>query len=55
MKLPLNEDFTQKLNKLEDWEQTLILSSIQKIASMMKAKELAKKDVQKKLEKIESR
>lgn len=42
----LNEDFTQKLNKLEDWEQTLILSSIQRIASMMKAKELTKKDIQ---------
>ena len=47
----LNEDFTQKLNKLEDWEQTLILSSIQRIASMMEAEKLAKKDIQKKLEK----
>jgi len=55
MKLPSNEDFTQKFNQLEDWEQTLILSSIQKIASMMEAKKIAKKDIQKKLEKIESR
>ena len=47
----LNEDFTQKLNKLEDWEQTLILSSIQRIASMMEAEKLTKKDIQKKLEK----
>jgi len=50
----LNEDFNQKFNKLEDWEQTLILSSIQRIASMMEAEKLAKKDIQKKLEKIKS-
>ncbi len=43
----LNEDFTQKFNQLEDWEQTLILSSIQRIASMMEAEKLAKKDLQK--------
>ncbi|MCG2790218.1 MAG: hypothetical protein L6305_00505, partial [Actinomycetia bacterium] len=55
MKLPSNEDFTQKFNQLEDWEQTLILSSIQKISSMMKTEKLTKKDIQKKLEKIESR
>ena len=54
MKLPSNEDFTQKFDKLEDWEQTLILSSIQRIASMMEAEKLAKKDIQKKLEKIKS-
>ena len=48
----LNEDFTQKFNQLEDWEQTLILSSIQRIASMMEAEKLAKKDLQKKLEKF---
>ena len=48
----LNEDFNQKFNKLEDWEQTLILSSIQRIASMMEAEKLAKKDRQKKLEKF---
>ena len=48
----LNEDFTQKFNQLEDWEQTLILSSIQRIASMMEAEKLAKKDLQKKLEKL---
>ena len=51
----LNEEFTQKFNKLEDWEQNLILSSIQKISSMMKTEKLTKKDIQKKLEKIESR
>lgn len=48
----LSEDFNQKFNKLEDWEQTLILSSIQRIASMMEAEKLAKKDRQKKLEKF---
>jgi len=48
----LNENFTQKFNQLEDWEQTLILSSIQRIASMMEAEKLAKKDIQKKLEKF---
>lgn len=55
MKLPSNEYFTQKFNQLEDWEQTLILSSIQKNSSMMKTEKLTKKDIQKKLEKIESR
>jgi len=48
----LNDNFTQKFNKLEDWEQSLILSSIQRIASMMEAEKLAKKDIQKKLEKL---
>jgi len=48
----LNENFTQKFNQLEDWEQTLILSTIQRIASMMEAEKLAKKDLQKKLEKF---
>jgi len=48
----LNEDFTQKFNQLEDWEQNLILSSIQRIASMMEAKKIAKKDIQKKLKKF---
>ncbi len=43
----LNENFTQKFNQLEDWEQTLILSTIQRIASMMEAEKLAKKDLQK--------
>jgi len=52
MKLPSNEDFTQKFNQLEDWEQTLILSSIQKISSMMKTEKLTKKDIQKKLKKF---
>lgn len=32
----LQEDFLIKFEKLKDWEQNLILSSIQRIASMMK-------------------
>ncbi|MEA2021958.1 MAG: MarR family transcriptional regulator [Candidatus Caldatribacteriota bacterium] len=51
----LNEEFIQKFNKLEDWEQTLILSSIQKIASMMKTEKLIKKDIQKKLKNIKNK
>jgi len=43
----LNGDFTQKFNKLEDWEQTLILSSIQRIASMMETKKIIKKSREK--------
>lgn len=31
----LQEEFVQRFNNLEDWEQTLILSSIQRIAAMM--------------------
>lgn len=36
----LQEEFVIEFNKLHEWEQTLILSSIQRIASMMHAKEL---------------
>ncbi|MFC1493184.1 MarR family winged helix-turn-helix transcriptional regulator [candidate division KSB1 bacterium] len=36
----LQENFIAKLRKLEDWEQTLILSSLQRIASMMEAGKL---------------
>lgn len=50
----LNEDFTQKFKRLNDWEQTLILSSIQRIASMMETEKLAKKEFQKKLEKFKA-
>jgi DNA-binding MarR family transcriptional regulator len=37
----LQERFILEFNKLKEWEQTLILSSIQRIASMMKAKEIS--------------
>jgi DNA-binding MarR family transcriptional regulator len=36
----LQEDFVERLSKLKPWEQTLILSSVQRIASMMQADEL---------------
>ena len=31
----LQEEFVQRFNALEEWEQTLLLSSIQRIAAMM--------------------
>jgi DNA-binding MarR family transcriptional regulator len=34
----LQENFVETFYKLEDWEQTLILSSLQRVASMMGAK-----------------
>ena len=37
---PLQEHFIQKFCQLEEWEQTLLLSSMQRIASMMDATEL---------------
>ena len=36
----LQEDFINKFRELEHWEQTLILSSIQRIAAMMGAEEI---------------
>jgi DNA-binding MarR family transcriptional regulator len=36
----LQEEFLTKFNKLERWEQNLILSSLQRIASMMKLEEI---------------
>ena len=39
----LQEHFIQEFDKLQDWEQTLILSSMQRIASMMRAKDLEAK------------
>jgi DNA-binding MarR family transcriptional regulator len=36
----LQESFTAKFRKLEDWEQTLILSSLQHIAAMMDARDV---------------
>lgn len=34
---PLQEHFINSFNKLQDWEQTLILSSLQRIGQMMNA------------------
>lgn len=36
----LQERFTERFAQLEDWEQTLLLSSLQRIASLMDAGEL---------------
>lgn len=36
----LQENFVETFYKLEDWEQTLILSSLQRVAMMMGAKKL---------------
>lgn len=36
----LQEDFTEEFDKLEDWERTQILSSLQRVVSMMEAKHL---------------
>jgi len=36
----LQEDFVEEFRKLEEWEQTLILSSIQRIARMMNAEDI---------------
>ena len=38
----LQETFVRRFNALEEWEQTLILSSIQRISSMMNTSELPK-------------
>ncbi len=36
----MQESFIRAFNKLEDWEQTLILSSLQRVADMMNATDL---------------
>jgi len=38
--LPLQERFVQRFMALEDWEQNQILSALQRVASMMDAREL---------------
>lgn len=38
--LPLQENFVSEYQKLEDWEQSLLLSSVQRISSMMNAEHL---------------
>jgi DNA-binding MarR family transcriptional regulator len=37
---PLQDTFTRRFDRLADWEQTLILSALQRVASMMGADEL---------------
>lgn len=36
----LQEQFIERFSKLQDWEQTLLLSSLQRVASLMDAEEL---------------
>lgn len=36
----LQESFVRQLDKLEDWERSLILSSLQRVATMMNAQDL---------------
>ncbi len=36
----LQEQFTKRFSKLQSWEQTLLLSSLQRVASLMDAEEL---------------
>jgi DNA-binding MarR family transcriptional regulator len=36
---PLQENFINKFQSLEEWEQTLLLSSVQRIANMMNAED----------------
>jgi DNA-binding MarR family transcriptional regulator len=37
---PLQESFVREFSRLEDWEQSLILSSLQRVVRMMEATEL---------------
>ncbi|MGF1757009.1 MarR family transcriptional regulator [Photobacterium sagamiensis] len=38
--LPLQDNFVSEYQQLEDWEQSLLLSSVQRISSMMNAEHL---------------
>ncbi len=38
--LPLQENFVNQFQKLDAWEQSLLLSSVQRISSMMNAEEI---------------
>lgn len=37
---PLQDEFVQRLQNLEDWQKTMILSALQQVASMMDAEKL---------------
>lgn len=37
---PLQQNFINKFQKLEEWEQSLLLSSVQRISSMMNAEDI---------------
>ncbi|MEF1219229.1 MarR family transcriptional regulator, partial [Photobacterium damselae] len=38
--MPLQDSFISQFQTLEDWEQSLLLSSVQRISSMMNAEHL---------------
>ncbi len=38
--LPLQQSFINKFQKLEEWEQSLLLSSVQRISAMMNAEDI---------------
>jgi len=38
--VPLQQQFAQQFNALQDWEQTAIISSLQRVANMMDASDL---------------
>jgi len=38
--LPLQDQFTQQFSDLQDWEKTMIISSLQRIAKMMDAQDI---------------
>lgn len=40
----LKESFTRQFNELEEWEQTLILSSMQRVVAMMKTPKIKTKN-----------
>ncbi len=37
---PLQEQFSARFTDLEDWEQTLIITALQRVASLMNAQEI---------------
>lgn len=38
--MPLQEQFTRQFGDLQDWEQTMIISSLQRVAQMMDAQDI---------------
>lgn len=38
--VPLQEQFTRQFGELQDWEQTMIISSLQRVAQMMDAQHI---------------
>lgn len=37
---PLQDNFVERFQKLDDWEQTLLLSSVQRLSAMMNAEKM---------------